>query len=27
MKKLILIAIISGIFLGCQSEKSKELTV
>ena len=27
MKKLILIAIISGIFLSCQSEKSKELTV
>lgn len=27
MKKLILIAIISGIFLSCQSEKPKELTV
>ena len=27
MKKLILIAIISGIFLSCQSEKFKELTV
>ena len=27
MKKLILIAIVSGIFLSCQSEKPKELTV
>ena len=27
MKKLILIAIISGVFLGCKSEKTDELTV